>query len=153
MYKYLDEGVHAEVLDFPGVITCGSDLEEARRLLAGALVDMAETNLLRGEPLPQPDPACTDPDADIEEPIHLLLKGKTAMPKKTEYDYCDWLRTPLGLIVLCTVAVAFGGHLALLALREPSGPQVVMTISTGAMFLSGLTLAIISARRVRVPSA
>jgi len=30
MYKTLDEGVHAEVLDFPGVITCGATLDEAR---------------------------------------------------------------------------------------------------------------------------
>jgi predicted RNase H-like HicB family nuclease len=73
MYKYLDEGVHAEVLDFPGVITWGPHLEEARRLLASALVDMAETNLLQGEPLPHPDPTGTDPEADLEEPIHLLL--------------------------------------------------------------------------------
>ncbi len=73
MYKFLDQGVHAEVLDFPGTITSGATLEEARRLLASALVDMAETNLLRGEPLPQPDPSCTDPEADLEEPIHLLL--------------------------------------------------------------------------------
>lgn len=73
MYKFLDEGVHAEVLDFPGVITFGNDLKEARRLLASALVDMAETNLLQGESLPQPDPVCTDPEADLEEPIHLLL--------------------------------------------------------------------------------
>ncbi len=40
MFKYLNEGVHAEVLDFPGVITCGRDLEEARQLLASALVDI-----------------------------------------------------------------------------------------------------------------
>ncbi len=73
MYKYLDEGVHAEVLDFPGVISFGDDLSEARRMLASALVDMAETNLLQGEPLPHPDPTCSDPDTDIEEPIHLLL--------------------------------------------------------------------------------
>jgi predicted RNase H-like HicB family nuclease len=73
MYKYLDEGVHAEVVDFPGVITFGKDLEEARRMLSSALVDMAETNLLLGEPLPHPDPIRSDPDADIEEPIHLLL--------------------------------------------------------------------------------
>lgn len=73
LYKFLDHGVHAEVLDFPGAITCGANLEEARRLLASALADMAETNLLRGEPLPQPDPSLTDPEADIEEPIHLLL--------------------------------------------------------------------------------
>ena len=75
MFKYLEEGVHAEVLDFPGVITCGKDLEEARRLLSSALVDMAETTLASGEPLPQADPNVTDPEADLEEPIHLLLKA------------------------------------------------------------------------------
>jgi predicted RNase H-like HicB family nuclease len=73
MYKFLEPGVHAEVLDFPGTISCGETLQEARRLLASALVDMAETALLKGEPLPQPDPSCTDPEADVEEPIHLLL--------------------------------------------------------------------------------
>jgi predicted RNase H-like HicB family nuclease len=75
MYKDVGEGVHAEVLDFPGVITCGQDLPEARRLLASALVDMAETALLGGESLPKPDPAMTDPEADLEEPIHLLLSA------------------------------------------------------------------------------
>lgn len=73
MYKYLNEGVHAELLDFPGVISFGENLEEARRMLSSALVDMAETNLLHGEPLPHPDPTSSDPDADLEEPIHLLL--------------------------------------------------------------------------------
>ncbi|HXH09507.1 MAG TPA: type II toxin-antitoxin system HicB family antitoxin [Alphaproteobacteria bacterium] len=73
MYTFLDQGVHAEVLDFPGTITFGENLDEARRLLASALEDMAETNLLRGEPLPRPDPSRTDPEADLEEPIHLLL--------------------------------------------------------------------------------
>jgi hypothetical protein len=73
MYKFLNDAVHAEVLDFPGAITSGVDLDEARRLPASALVDLAETNMLAGEPLPAPDPRCTDPDADIEEPIHLLL--------------------------------------------------------------------------------
>jgi predicted RNase H-like HicB family nuclease len=70
MYKYVEGGVHAEVLDFPGVISCGSDLEDARRMLASALVDMAETNLLLGETLPRPDPSCADPESDLEEPIH-----------------------------------------------------------------------------------
>jgi predicted RNase H-like HicB family nuclease len=73
MYKFFAHGVHAEVLDFPGTITAGDTLQEARRLLASALVDMAETALLHGEPLPQPDPSCTDPEADVEKPIHLLL--------------------------------------------------------------------------------
>ena len=75
MFKYVDGGIHAEVMDFPGAITCGEDLEEARRLLAGALVDMAETNLAKGESLPQPDPTWMDAEADLEEPIHLLLKA------------------------------------------------------------------------------
>jgi predicted RNase H-like HicB family nuclease len=75
MYKYLDNGVHAEVLDFPGTISCGADIEEARRMLASALVDMAETNLMQGESLPLPNPMLTDPDADLEEPIHLFLKA------------------------------------------------------------------------------
>ncbi len=73
LYRFLDEGVHAEVPDFPGVISFGETLEEARRMLGHALVDMAETNLLLGEALPQPDAAVTDPEADIEEPIYLLL--------------------------------------------------------------------------------
>lgn len=77
MYKFLDNGVHAEVLDFPGVITCAATLEEARQMLASALVDMAETNLLNGEPLPMPDPSSTEPEADIEEPIHLLLAASS----------------------------------------------------------------------------
>lgn len=73
MYKYVDGGVHAEVLDFPGAITFGRDLDDAREQLASALVDMAETNLLAHEPLPVPNPAVTDQEADLEEPIHLLL--------------------------------------------------------------------------------
>ena len=89
MYKYLDQGVHAEVLDFPGAITCGADLENARRLLADALAEMAVTSLLHGEPLPTPDPACTDPDADLEEPIHLLLTAASRVrvtPLNTLYE-------------------------------------------------------------------
>jgi len=73
MYKFLDTAVHAEVLDFPGVVSVGRDLDDARKMLASALVDMAETNLLRGEALPQPDPTKTDPESDLEEPIHLVL--------------------------------------------------------------------------------
>jgi predicted RNase H-like HicB family nuclease len=73
-YK-LAEGVYlGEVLDFPGTVSFGHTLDEARANLAGALFDMAETNLLRGVPLPLPDPLRTDPDADLEEPIYLALQ-------------------------------------------------------------------------------
>jgi predicted RNase H-like HicB family nuclease len=75
MYKFLPDGVHAEVLDFPGVISSGRDLNEARRLLASALVDMAGTDLQRGESLPQPNPSATDAEADLAEPIHLVLSA------------------------------------------------------------------------------
>ena len=79
MYKYLDEGVNAQVLDFAGVTSVGADLQEARRMLASALVDMAETDLLEGEPLPPPEPMVSDPEADIEEPIHLLLTAASCV--------------------------------------------------------------------------
>ena len=53
-------------------MTVGDTLQAARRLLASAVVDRAETAVLRGEPLPQPDPSCPDPEADVAEPIHGL---------------------------------------------------------------------------------
>jgi predicted RNase H-like HicB family nuclease len=73
MYSMEPDGVHAEVLDFPGAISCAATLDEARSWLAGALVDMAETYLLQGKALPIPDPSVHDEEADIEEPIYLLL--------------------------------------------------------------------------------
>lgn len=73
-YKW-EEGVClGEVLDFPGTVSFGKSLDEARANLAGALRDMAETNLLRGEALPVPNPARSDPDAELEEPIYLVLQ-------------------------------------------------------------------------------
>jgi predicted RNase H-like HicB family nuclease len=87
MYKFVDGGVHGEVLDFPGVITCGRDLDEARSLLANALVDMSETNLLMGESLPNPDPVVSDPEADLEEPIHLILNASSRVNLAIEPVY------------------------------------------------------------------
>lgn len=72
-YKFVDGVYLGEVLDFPGTVSFGRTLEEARRNLAGALEDMAETNLLQGEPLPVPDANRSDPDADLEEPIYVVL--------------------------------------------------------------------------------
>ena len=76
-YKYLDDGIHGEVVDFPGVITCGRTINETRKLLAGALEDMAETNIMLGEVLPPPNPEAKDSDADFDEPIHLILSAST----------------------------------------------------------------------------
>jgi predicted RNase H-like HicB family nuclease len=87
MYKFLEGGVHGEVLDFPGVITCAGDLDEARRMLASALVDMAETSLIQGEQLPKPDPGSTDSEADLEEPIHLILTAASHVRFIPEPEY------------------------------------------------------------------
>ncbi len=87
MFKFLESEVHAEVLDFPGVITCAASLEEARRLLSSALVDMAEIAWLHGEALPIPNPLLTDNEADLEEPIHLLLKAASVVkPTLVTYE-------------------------------------------------------------------
>ncbi len=72
-YKYVDGGVHAQVVDFPAAITCAGDLTEARRLLTEALLDVAETRLELGQSLPTPNPQATDPEMDFEEPIYLHL--------------------------------------------------------------------------------
>jgi predicted RNase H-like HicB family nuclease len=70
-YKWEKGICLGEVLDFPGTVSFGKSLDEARENLAGALQDMAETNLLRGEPLPVPNASRSDPQAEIEEPILL----------------------------------------------------------------------------------
>jgi hypothetical protein len=64
-----------EVLDFLGVISCGRDLDEALRQLLRVLVDMAETTPLAQLSLPLPNPSATNPEADLEEPIHLVLSA------------------------------------------------------------------------------
>jgi predicted RNase H-like HicB family nuclease len=78
-YKFVEGGVHAQVVDFPEVISSGADLDEARQMLASALIDVAGLRLDRGEPLPVPNPLLTDPDADLDEPIHLHLSASSAV--------------------------------------------------------------------------
>jgi hypothetical protein len=73
-YKFVEGGVHAQVIDFPAAVTCADTLVEARKLLAVALVDVAETSLERGWPLPVPNPLSTNAEMDIEEPIYLHLQ-------------------------------------------------------------------------------
>ena len=65
----------AQALDFPGAVTQGKDLDDAREMLQSALVDLAEVLIDQGKPLPKPDPSVSDPDAEIEEPIYLLLEA------------------------------------------------------------------------------
>ena len=78
-YKYVDGGVHAQVLDFPAAITCAGDLAEARRLLGIALVDVAEAAVESGQALPAPNPEVFDAEMDIEEPIYLHLRASAGV--------------------------------------------------------------------------
>jgi hypothetical protein len=78
-YKYVAGGVHAQVVDFPAVITCAVDLNEARRLLTAALLDVAETCLELGQPLPKPNPLASDAEMDFEEPIYLHLSASSEL--------------------------------------------------------------------------
>ena len=74
-YKWEQGICLGEVLDFPGTVSFGHTLDEARSNLASGLRDMAETNVLHGEPLPLPDATCDDPLADLQEPIYLCLQA------------------------------------------------------------------------------
>lgn len=75
MYKFFPDGVHAEVLDFLGVMTCADDLQTARRLLNSALQDMAEVAMTAGKSLPTPNASVTSAESDLEEPIALLISA------------------------------------------------------------------------------
>ena len=59
--------VVAEVLDFPGAVSQGLDLTDARLMIAIALKDMAQVYLEEGKPLPVPNPNATAPEADLVE--------------------------------------------------------------------------------------
>lgn len=64
-----------EVVDFPGAISYGCSLDEARRNLANALFDLAETALLMGESLPLPASPQAGVATEQFESIQLILKG------------------------------------------------------------------------------
>jgi predicted RNase H-like HicB family nuclease len=84
-YKFDPDGVHAEVLDFPGAISCGTDLADARMMLADALAIMAETYIQDGSPVPKPDPSVVNSSMDVVEPIYLNLLGSTQpLPEPAE---------------------------------------------------------------------
>ena len=58
--------VVAEALDFPGAVTQGFDLADARLMIASALEDLAQCLLEEGKPLPTPNPDAAS-DADLIE--------------------------------------------------------------------------------------
>ena len=64
------EMVVAEALDFPGAVTQGFDLPDARLMISSAMEDLAQCLLEDGKPLPAPNPdaAAAAPAADAAAP-------------------------------------------------------------------------------------
>ena len=75
-----DRKVVAEVLDFPGVVSQGFDLADARLMIASALADIAQMHLEEGKPLPVPNPAAAAPDADLIELVPLSVEAGVPRP-------------------------------------------------------------------------
>jgi len=72
--------VLAEALDFPGAVSQGFDLPDARLMLASALEDLARLLLEEGKPLPRPNPDASAPDADLIELIPLSVEVGASRP-------------------------------------------------------------------------
>jgi predicted RNase H-like HicB family nuclease len=70
-----DRMVVAEVLDFPGVVSQGFDLVDARVMIASALEDIAQMHLEEGKALPVPNPDATAADADLIELLPLSVEA------------------------------------------------------------------------------
>lgn len=69
--------VLAEALDFPGAVTQGFDLPDARLMIASALEDLAQLLLEEGKPLPLPSQGAHDVDADLIELVPLSIHAGT----------------------------------------------------------------------------
>lgn len=67
------EMVVAEALDFPGAVSQGFDLPDARLMIASAMADLAELLLEQGEPLPTPNPDASKADAELIELVPLSV--------------------------------------------------------------------------------
>jgi predicted RNase H-like HicB family nuclease len=77
-YRDPDSGGYtAKVLDFPGVLSQGRSLDQARKMLSDALREMTEWLLEDGQALPRPDPAAADAAADVVEPIQLIIRARS----------------------------------------------------------------------------
>ena len=72
--------VVAEVLDFPGAVSQGFDLPDARLMIASALEDLAALLLEQGQPLPTPNPEAADVDADLIELLPLSIEVGASRP-------------------------------------------------------------------------
>jgi predicted RNase H-like HicB family nuclease len=71
------EMVVAEALDFPGAVSQGFDLQDARLMISSAIEDLAQLLLEAGKPLPVPAVDLHAPEADLIELIPLSVHAGT----------------------------------------------------------------------------
>ncbi len=76
--KGSDRMVVAEALDFPGAVSQGFDLADARVMIASAMEDLAQSLLENGNPLPQPNADASDSEADLIELLPLAVEVGSA---------------------------------------------------------------------------
>ena len=69
-----DEMVVAEAIDFPGALTQGFDLADARSMIASALEDLAES-LEEGRPLPALPDSTATAAADLIELVPIAVRA------------------------------------------------------------------------------
>lgn len=67
------ERVVAEALDFPGAVSQGFSLADARSMIASAMEDLAEILLEEGKPLPRPCTTAEAQDASLIELVPLSV--------------------------------------------------------------------------------
>lgn len=72
------EMVVAEALDFPGAVTQGFDLPDARLMIASALEDLAQALMEEGKALPVPSDSAHSSDADLIELVPISVHAGTA---------------------------------------------------------------------------
>ena len=60
------EIVVAEALDFPGAVSQGFDLPDARLMIASAMEDLAQCLLEEGKPLPAPNSGAASQPGPVE---------------------------------------------------------------------------------------
>lgn len=69
--------VVAEALDFPGAVTQGFDLQDARSMIASAFEDLARLLLEERKALPTPSQETHNADADLIELVPLSIHAGT----------------------------------------------------------------------------
>jgi len=76
--RTVGEMVVAEALDFPGAVSQGFDLPDARLMITSALEDLAQLLLEEGRPLPVPAADVDCGSADLIELIPLSVHAGIA---------------------------------------------------------------------------